>query len=65
MSPELRRIRTALIGLVALSTAAQAEQRTYANPVDIDYRYNFEQIHSGVSYRPGADPAVVNHKGAY
>lgn len=39
--------------------------RTYANPIDIDYRYNWEQANAGVSYRTGADPAVVNHKGAY
>ena len=42
-----------------------AQQRTYTNPVDVDYRYNFEQINDGVSYRTGADPAVVNHNGAY
>ncbi len=44
---------------------ASAQQRTYINPIDIDYRYNFEQINQGVSYRTGADPAVVNHKGFY
>ena len=38
---------------------------TYANPIDIDYRYNFEQMNEGVSYRTGADPAVVLHKGEY
>lgn len=38
---------------------------TYANPVDIDYRYNWEQINEGVSYRTGADPAIVRHKGAF
>lgn len=38
---------------------------TYTNPLDLDYRYNFEQINQGVSYRTGADPAVVNHKGTY
>src|SRR4029079_1391881 len=56
-----------LIGAAALTAAAPAvaDQRTYANPVDIDYRYNFEQINQGVSYRTGADPAIVNHKGAY
>jgi len=48
-----------------LASAASAEKHTYANPLDIDYRYNFEQINEGVSYRTGADPAVVNHKGTY
>src|SRR3954463_9063668 len=48
-----------------LATAAAAEKRTYINPLDVDYRYNFEQINEGVSYRTAADPAVVNHKGTY
>jgi hypothetical protein len=53
------------LGLAAIASAAHAEQRTYINPVDVDYRYNFEQINDGASYRTGADPAVVNHKGTY
>jgi beta-xylosidase len=63
----MARTRT-LLGLATLLTAAMpanAQQRTTINPVDVDYRYNFEQINNGVSYRTGADPAVVNHKGAY
>ena len=57
----------ARFGLAELVAAlpAEAQQRTTINPIDIDYRYNFEQINQGVSYRTGADPAVVNHKGAY
>ncbi len=47
------------------STAAHAQKRTYINPIDIDYRYNWEQTNQGVSYRTGADPAIVRHKGAY
>lgn len=50
---------------VFLSSAAAAGQRTYINPIDLDYRYNFEQINEGVSYRTGADPAVVNYHGTY
>ena len=50
---------------LGLGSAPVRKQRTYANPIDVDYRYNFEQINSGVSLRTGADPAVVNHKGAY
>jgi len=40
-------------------------RRTYANPVDLDYRYNFEQENEGISYRTGADPVIVSHRGAY
>src|SRR5215217_5258300 len=56
---------TVAIAALASATAAGAQQRTYANPVDVDYRYNFEQINAGVSYRTGADPVIVRHKGAY
>lgn len=49
----------------ALAAAIQSPVQTYANPVDIDYRYNFEQVNEGVSYRTGADPVIVRFKGAY
>ncbi len=44
---------------------ATPAQRTYANPVDIDYRYNFEQVNERISYRTGADPVIVRHGDAY
>jgi hypothetical protein len=47
------------------ASAANAEQHTYINPLDVDYRYNWEQTNSGISYRTGADPVIVRHKGAY
>ena len=50
---------------VSASSAAAREKRTYINPIDIDYRYNLEQMNNGVCYRTGADPAVVRYKGAY
>ena len=51
--------------LAALASAASAQQRTYANPIDIDYRYNFEQHNEGISYRSGADPVIVVQRGRY
>ena len=42
-----------------------AQQKTYCNPIDIDYKYNFEQLNEKISYRSGADPVIVNHKGEY
>jgi xylan 1,4-beta-xylosidase len=33
--------------------------------MDINYRYNFEQLNERISYRSGADPVIVNHKGEY
>src|SRR5688500_5337836 len=52
----------------AQGTAApvsSAAIRTWANPIDIDYRYNFEQINDSISYRSGADPVIVLHQGEY
>lgn len=58
--------RAAAALLIASGPAsATPSPRTYANPIDIDYRYNFEQLNEGLSYRTGADPVIVPHKGAY
>ena len=61
------RSKALLLAMVTAAVASPiaAEQRTYINPIDIDYRYNWEQTYEGISYRTGADPAVVRHKGAY
>ncbi|MGA7439838.1 MAG: family 43 glycosylhydrolase [Luteibacter sp.] len=45
--------------------AAHATQHTYANPLDIDYRYNWEVMNDGVSFRTGADPTIVRYGDAY
>ncbi|MBI1365262.1 MAG: family 43 glycosylhydrolase [Alphaproteobacteria bacterium] len=58
-------IAAAFAALAPGGASAGATPHTYANPIDLDYRYNFEQINSGVSYRTGADPAIVNFNGAY
>ena len=63
--PTVRSIVPACATLALAFAPASAAQRTTINPVDIDYRYNFEQINNGVSYRTGADPAIVNHQGIY
>ncbi|HJQ21012.1 MAG TPA: discoidin domain-containing protein [Gemmatimonadaceae bacterium] len=54
-----------LLILIPLALNAQTPRRTYANPIDIDYRYNFEQQREGISYRSGADPVIVVQKGKY
>ena len=63
------RIAAAAAALFAIAPAATAgaepAKRTYINPIDLDYRYNWEQTSEGISYRTGADPAIVRHKGAY
>lgn len=66
--PTMPRSVLLLVALAAGSSAAAAEppgRRTYANPIDLDYRYNFEQLNEGISYRTGADPVIVRHKDAY
>lgn len=61
-------VRVALLAALAVTGAAAARddaRKTYANPLDIDYRYNFEQESLGISYRTGADPVIVRHGDAY
>ncbi len=60
--------RYLIVTLIPVAAAAQSpltHQRTYANPIDIDYRYNFEQKNEGISYRSGADPVIVVQRGDY
>ena len=63
-----RNLAASFVGALAFvggAFAADISRRTYANPVDVDYRYNFEQINQQISYRTGADPVIVRHKDAY
>ena len=57
-----------VIGLVAFAlwtqTAAGAGS-TYCNPLDLDYKYNFEEKWRNISYRSRADPVLLNHGGEY
>ncbi len=39
--------------------------KTYCNPIDVDYSYMSHYAFRGVSYRSGADPAVINYKGKF
>ena len=58
--------RTFLVFFLASAVFAQTSGiRTYCNPIDVDYKYNFEQVNENISYRSGADPVIVNHKGEY
>jgi hypothetical protein len=56
---------TATLLLAQTAWAQSSGIRTYCNPIDLDYKYNFEQINEGISYRSGADPVIVNHNGEY
>ncbi|MGZ2410846.1 xylan 1,4-beta-xylosidase [Sphingomonas sp. F9_3S_D5_B_2] len=65
----MRKLLKIALPMLALCVSGYAHgepgRRTYINPIDVDYRYNFEQINEGASYRTGADPAIVNHHGVY
>lgn len=50
---------------VAQNVPQKRDFRTYCNPIDIDYTYVAHNSYTGVSYRAGADPAVVNFNGKY
>lgn len=60
-----RRVAFLCCALPSLGGAQSSGIRTYANPIDLDYKYNWEQLNQGISYRSGADPVVLNHKGEY
>src|SRR2546428_9286 len=60
-----RRIIVTLLFAATGASAQATHQRTYANPIDIDYKYNFEQHNDGISYRSGADPVIVVQRGEY
>lgn len=48
-----------------MASAQFPGQKTYCNPIDLNYQYNFEQKERGISFRSGADPVIVNHHGDY
>src|SRR5260221_6252789 len=61
----MRLILISIILCYEVSLAQPGYQKTYCNPMDINYRYNFEQLNEKISYRSGADPVIVNHLGEY
>jgi hypothetical protein len=45
--------------------AQSTQMSTYCNPINIDYTYSVYNASQGISYRSGADPAVVRFRGEY
>ena len=58
-------VPAAAFAIVAWSAAQSSGSRTYCNPLDLDYKYDFLRINEGTSYRSGADPVLINHAGEY
>lgn len=46
-------------------SAQEMRQQTYCNPINIDYTYMVYNSGKDISYRSGADPAVVRFRGEY
>ncbi|WP_114784510.1 family 43 glycosylhydrolase [Botryobacter ruber] len=45
--------------------AQSVQMNTYCNPINLDYTYMIYNAHKDISYRSGADPAVVEFRGEY
>lgn len=45
--------------------AQHTQMSTYCNPLNVDYTYMIYNAHNNISYRSGADPAVVEFRGEY
>jgi len=61
-------MKSFLISIIILATFTQGQTsgiKSYCNPIDINYQYNFEQKKLQISYRSAADPVIINHKGEY
>ena len=55
-----------LICILSISIAAFSQQKTYCNPINIDYGYTpIPNFSEWGRHRATADPVIVNYKGAY
>ena len=59
-----------LVGFIQLccpgkSSAQSAQADTYCNPLNLDYTYMIDNANNDISYRSGADPAVVKFRNEY
>ncbi len=55
----------ALSFLTKFVFAQEVVPQTYCNPLDIDYTYMVYNSSRNISYRSGADPAVIEFRGEY
>lgn len=47
------------------AVAQSTQSSTYCNPINIDYTYMIYNANAGLSYRSGADPAIVKFRNEY
>src|SRR5437868_15145685 len=60
-----RSARAVFAAIVVLCVKEERASETYCNPLDLDYKYNFEEKWRNISYRSGADPVIINHQNEY
>lgn len=53
------------IGSFSISHGQAVQMNTYCNPLNVDYTYMIYNAHNDLSYRSGADPAVVKFRNEY
>ncbi|MNR21827.1 hypothetical protein D3C85_1387480 [compost metagenome] len=52
--------------LISLTIGSKAQQKTYCNPINVDYGYTpFESFTEWGRHRATADPVIVNYKGDF
>jgi len=51
-----------LLIMFTSTTAIKEKEKTYCNPVNLNYRF---QVTNNISYREGADPSMVRYKDKY
>lgn len=51
--------------LEVIHGVAESYKQSYINPLDIDYTYMVYNSNQNLSYRSGADPAVIEFRGEY
>lgn len=60
------RVRIFIIIFFVISAGAQAQNKTYCNPINIDYGYTpIPNFSTWGKHRATADPVIVNYKGDY
>lgn len=68
LSPKRFILSSISILCLFISTSLSAQEKgmsTYCNPLNIDYTYMIYNSDKNISYRSGADPAVVRFRGEY
>lgn len=62
----MKRLSACILMGIMLSTSVNAQQKTYCNPVNIDYGYTpIPNFSEWGRHRATADPVIVNYKGDY